>query len=441
MTRQTGSETQKWKAVPLLVVFLLAANIVFSQVGAEGAFSEKRTGAKFLPEADMPEVHLTSAADSFFFSRRIFHRFGLELRPDHIFPTNSFLRGENAGWSPINAGFSTHLKYSFQFHPHTMAGRIYREAYQGLGLAWYTFGEKEQIGNPLTFYLFQGARISRFSPRLSLNYEWNFGLSLGWEPYDYERNYYNVMTGSGANAYLNVDLYLSWMLSRRLDLTGGVTLSHFSNGNTKYPNAGLNTTGLSMGLTYNFNRKDFSFPDPVYQPAIPVFPRHVSYDLVLFGSWRRKGVVYGDGMIASPDAYTVAGFNFAPMYNFGYKFRAGVSLDGVYDGSANVYTTNHVRGTEQEFFKPSVSKQLALGVSGRAEYVMPYFTVGIGLGANVLHGGGDLEGYYQIVALKIEVTRNSFIHIGYTLKDFQDPNFLMLGVGFRLNNKYPPNGI
>ena len=25
------------------------------------------------------------------------------------------------------------------------------------------------------------------------------------------------------------------------------------------------------------------------------------------------------------------------MYNFGYKFRAGLSLDGIYDGSANVY--------------------------------------------------------------------------------------------------------
>ena len=26
------------------------------------------------------------------------------------------------------------------------------------------------------------------------------------------------------------------------------------------------------------------------------------------------------------------------MYNLGYKFRFGASLDGVYDGSANVYT-------------------------------------------------------------------------------------------------------
>ena len=109
-------------------------------------------------------------------------------------------------------------------------------------------------------------------------------------------------------------------------------------------------------------------------------------------------------------------------------------MDGVYDGSANVYSPD---GYGDEFLKPSAGKQLALGVSGRAEYVMPYFTVGIGLGTNVIHAGGDLKSFYQILALKIEVTRNSFLHIGYNLQDFHDPNYLMLGFGFRFNNKYP----
>ena len=94
-------------------------------------------------------------------------------------------------------------------------------------------------------------------------------------------------------------------------------------------------------------------------------------------------------------------------------------------------------GTEQPFYTPSLSKQLALGVSGRFEYVMPYFSVNLGLGVNVLHRGGDLRGVYQVLALKTDVTRNTFIHIGYCLQDFHDPNYLMLGIGFRFNNKYP----
>lgn len=380
---------------------------------------------------------VSARPDSFMVSPLLFHRIGMETRWDYVFPTNPFLRGDNYWRDPITSAMSVHLKYSFQFHPYSNAGRIYREAYQGVGLAGYTFGEKEQLGNPIAIYLFQGARISRFNCRLSLNYEWNFGLSFGWKPYDYEKNPYNIMIGSRLNAYLNMDLYLNWMLSNQFDLTGGLTLSHFSDGNTKFPNAGLNTTGINAGIVYNFDRRNYFRSDPIIKPLIPVFPRHTSYDLVFFGSWRRKGVVFGEEQVPSPDAYTVLGFNFAPMYNFGYKFRAGMSVDGVYDGSANVYTEDYITGTEQEFFKPSLARQLALGISGRAEYVMPYFTVGLGMGVNILHGGGDLKAFYQMVALKIEVTRSSFLHIGYNLKDFHDPNFLMLGFGFRFNNKYP----
>ena len=86
--------------------------------------------------------------------------------------------------------------------------------------------------------------------------------------------------------------------------------------------------------------------------------------------------------------------------------------------------------SRRKFLVPGIQNQLALGLSGRAEYVMPFFTIGVGLGTNVL-GRGNLRGLYQVFALKINVTRSSFLHIGYNLQDFQTPNYLMLGLGFR----------
>lgn len=56
---------------------------------------------------------------------------------------------------------------------------------------FYNFGGSRQLGNPVAFYLFQGARISSLAPWLSLHYEWNFGLSAGWKTYD---PYYNRPT-------------------------------------------------------------------------------------------------------------------------------------------------------------------------------------------------------------------------------------------------------
>ena len=382
---------------------------------------------------------LANKPDTFFFSKYYIHQFGVEFRPGYVFQTNSFLRGDNWRGKSIWSTSSIHLKYSFKLRPSSCEDYVYNGAYQGIGIARYSFGDKAELGTPTAFYLFQGARIAQFSPRLSLNYEWNFGISTGWHPYDFYLNPTNKIIGSKANAYLNVNFYLSWALCRELDLVSGFTLSHFSNGNTKFPNAGLNTVDAKVGLVYNFNRDSVPKRETVYPySSIPRFPKHISYDLTLFGSWRRKGVYLNeDTQVASPGSYSVFGFNFAPMYNLGYKIRVGGSLDGVYDGSANVYANDFIKGTDPEFLKPAFNRQIALGLSARAEYVMPYFTVGVGVGANMLHKGGDMKGSYQVLALKIKMTRDTYLHIGYNLKDFKNPNYLMLGLGFRFHNKYP----
>ena len=405
-----------WKVVFLLGLTLFLSNTISAQDNFSDQIQEEDT-------------------DTLSFSERFIHKFGLEIRPGYIVPTNAFLAGENYNWKPIKNSFATHLRYSFQSQPNSYSDRIYGGAYQGIGLVHYSFDNQKELGEPMALYLFQGARIAKIFNQLSLNYEWNFGLSAGWKPYDQNDNYYNISIGSKVNAYLNANFYLNWMVSPSFDLNSGISLTHFSNGNTKFPNLGLNIVGLKVGLAYNFNRKSNTLSRPLGQTPIPEFSRHISYDLVLFGSWRRKGVDLGNQQVPSPTAYPVFGFNFAPMYNLGYKVRVGVSLDGVYDGSANIYTEDYTTGTSQEFIRPSINEQLALGLSGRAEYIMPYFTVGIGLGTNVIHGGGDLKSCYQILALKTEISRNSYLHIGYSLHNFNSPNFLMLGIGYRFNNK------
>jgi hypothetical protein len=78
---------------------------------------------------------------------------------------------------------------------------------------------------------------------------------------------------------------------------------------------------------------------------------------------------------------------------------------------------------------------MALGLSARAEYVMPFFSINLGVGVNVLHKGGDMKSVYEMLSLKAEVTRNIYLHVGYKLQDFHMPNYLMLGIGLRFNNK------
>lgn len=409
------NKTPAWKITAFLIVMLSLSNTTYAQNFISTNYPE-----------DLPD---TTAS----FAQRFIHKIGIEGRTGYIFPTNPFLKGINYYGKELKNNYSGHLRYSFQFRPNTAADRAYTGAYQGIGVGYFDFGNQEELGNPTAVYLFQGGRIAQFSPRLSLNYEWNFGASFGWKPYSDYDNSANKVIGSKINAYLNAGIYLNWALSSKFDLMIGATGSHFSNGNTEYPNSGLNTIDWKIGLAYNFNRKADELIKTWQRPLIPLFPRHVSYDLTLFGSWRKKAVNVSGGQVPAPGSYSVYGFSFAPMYNIGYKYRAGVSLDGIYDTSANISTENN----GGDFKIPSAGKQMALGLSARGEFVMPYFTIGIGFGANMLHSGGDMKSFYQILALKVDFIRNSYLHVGYNLRDFHEPNYLMLGIGYRFNDKRP----
>lgn len=409
------NKIQAWKLLVFLGVLLLLPDKIYAQKWTSDYASE-------------------TTRDTVPFAQRIIHRLGVEGRMGYIFPTNPFLEGYNRSGKSISTTYSGHLKYSFQFRPHTAADQVYIGAYQGIGLGYFDFGNRQELGNPIALYVFQGGRLAQITPQLSLNYEWNFGASFGWKPYDEYENPQNKIIGSKTNAYLNASLNLNWAISPQFDLIVGATGTHFSNGNTGYPNSGLNTVDYKIGIVYNLNRRADELTQSWQRPIIPPFPRHVSYDLTLFGSWRKKAVDVSGGQVPAPGSYGVFGFSFAPMYNFGYKFRAGVALDGIYDHSANI---EQAYDGMNDFTSPAFKKQIALGLSARGEFVMPYFTIGIGLGANVLHSGGDLKSFYQILALKVDVSRNTYLHIGYNLREFHDPNYLMLGLGFRFNNRRP----
>ena len=143
-----------------------------------------------------------------------------------------------------------------------------------------------------------------------------------------------------------------------------------------------------------------------------------------------------------------------PMYNLNHWLNVGASLDMYYDHSANLKTDDLtvslfsdpeteetesseqkevvVVSTEDRLHAPSWYRQVTAGVSVRAEYVMPYFTVNFGIGHNFINAGSaHFKGFYEILALKIAFSQKMFLHIGYSLYDFQFPNNLMLGVGYR----------
>lgn len=218
------------------------------------------------------------------------HQIGFDIRPGYVVPTNSFLAGDNAQQKAIDQSLSLHLKYAFRaLSPNSCLGKLYPSAYQGIGVSYSTFSRPDELGNPVTVYVFQGAPLMQFSRRLSLDYEWNFGASFGWKKYDELYNQKNMAIGSEINAYINLGFFLNWQLHPQWKLAAGVDFTHFSNGNTHYPNGGLNAIGGRIGVVRTFDATDGA-AGAAGSKRLFIEP-HVSYDLVVYGATRKKDSV------------------------------------------------------------------------------------------------------------------------------------------------------
>lgn len=378
-----------------------------------------------------------AAADSA--SHKLIHKIGFDLRPGYVTPTSDFFKGNNAQQKRIRQSFSAHLKYAFQFGKDTYLGQLYPHAYQGIGIAYNTFFSTSELGNPVMLYAFQGSRIMQFSPRLSLDYEWNFGASFGWKKYDEIYNPYNKVIGAKVNAYINLGFLLNWQLHPQWNVVAGVDFTHYSNGNTHYPNGGINPIGGRIGVVYTLKEEESAFKSSSgrVRPDLLSVKPSISYDLMVYGATRTRGFIKDGIPFLVPGSFGIVGLNFSPMYRFNKYFRGGVSVDVQYDESANIkeYQVNGTHSGNVKFHRPPFQEQFAVGLSVRGELVMPIFSVNVGIGRNMICKGEDTEGFYQVLALKTFVTRHLFLHVGYQLSKFKDPNNLMLGVGYRFGGR------
>ena len=364
------------------------------------------------------------------------HSLSLDFRPSFAMSSykDDILRGildmEYAKKTTSTA--SLHLQYGFSFPSSSRQGRICPDAWQGIGASVSFMGNPKGIGTPVSVYAFQGAPIHRFSRRLSLYYEWNFGASFGWRPCDGEIAYSNLIVGSRVNAYINLGAGLKYRLSDSWSLMAGIDLTHYSNGNTSFPNPGVNLAGLRVGVETDLvnGREVSNLPVPTDGPSVS---RRPEFDLTLYASLRKRVYRGGDTPVLLNGRFAVAGLDFAPMWRITKNFRTGPSLDLQWDESTDL-RRHYVSGTVSDdihFTRPSFFRQVCAGLSGRAELVMPLFSVNVGIGYNLI-GPEETRASYQLANLKVRLTDSFFLNIGYQLLNFQKQNNLMLGLGYTL---------
>ncbi|MCH5241304.1 MAG: acyloxyacyl hydrolase [Muribaculaceae bacterium] len=338
----------------------------------------------------------------------------------------------------IHSAIPVNLKYSFSFtNPNVR--NYFPGGYQGISVGILNLGAMEpqglaiarhNIGYPILAYVFQGGPFLKFGKGLSLNYEWNFGASFGWKPWTEENKYFNLTVGSRVNAYLNLNLSLLWKLNEHTGLFGGLAVSHFSNGNTSFPNPGINSFGLRLGVVYTLNppvdEVSHIFNDTIKK-------KKLEYDISLWGASRKRVYRGGEEPVLLPGHFACAGISFAPMVHLNTWWRVGGSVDIQWDQSSDM-KRNYIEGTTTQdikFTNPNFFRQISLGVSAHGELQMPIFAVNVGMGYNII-APWENRNFYQNITLKTYLCSKLYLNVGYQLRNFYQQSSLMLGMGMTI---------
>ncbi len=215
-------------------------------------------------------------------------------------------------------------------------------------------------------------------------------------------------------------------------MTAGLDFSHYSNGNTSFPNPGVNMAGIRIGVTRSIGKEPKKVNDAVVFDNDSVKQRHkLQFDVTAYGAWRKRVYRGGENPVLLNGHFPVVGLDISPMWQIKKIFRAGGSVDFQWDQSTNL-KKYHAFGSESydiRFYRPPVLSQLCVGLSARAELVMPIFSVNLGIGYNII-GPEETRASYQLANLKVRFTDCLFLNVGYQLLNFQKQNNLMLGFGY-----------
>jgi hypothetical protein len=122
----------------------------------------------------------------------------------------------------------------------------------GIALFYNTFGNTQIYGEGFALYPYINFPIIR-SQLVALNYKVALGLAYATKPFDIETNPYNTVFGSHFNAFVGFGLNLDIRLTPQLSVNSGFALNHMSNGSTKKPNNGINTSTLTLGASWHMN--------------------------------------------------------------------------------------------------------------------------------------------------------------------------------------------
>ncbi|MCG2430320.1 acyloxyacyl hydrolase [Aequorivita xiaoshiensis] len=301
---------------------------------------------------------------------------------------------------------------------------VSRYGYPSYGIGIYSgfLSDAEVFGNPNAIYGFIKFPFSDPSRRNIFALETSFGLTYKLKPYDSETNPVNEAIGARAAVYFNIDFGFTYKWTRELDLLYGIDFTHFSNGSTYKPNAGLNLYGINFGLRYNYNAAQSTNEENLYS------------NNVLPARFRRPNSSALKKIRGSAISILIAGGTAQSEALKGTETLMGV-FSGIIDYEYQINEMHAVTGGFDIFYDNRLQNQTAsdrwsVGVHGGYDFRFYKFAVKMQFGT-YLGDNNDKGEFFMRPALRYNFSKRIFAQIGLKTLNGGAADYIEYGIGFR----------
>jgi hypothetical protein len=361
-----------------------------------------------------------------------FLRFGYQA--GKVLPTHEFLKGENATGQPIDYFQSFRLEYGWQTDGSAQWHHVFNFPTYGIGVYTVDFFDDVELGTPSAVYGFFDWPFKRYK-KSALSAEFGFGLAYDWQPFEPEDNPYNLVIGMGRSVYIDVGLKYTYQISDYFDLSGEISFSHFSNGSTQQPNAGVNLVAPRVNLAYNFGGRKI-LPAKKSLPEYTADERELTFSLT-YGSKSQVFEVKNfppsreqyDSL--KRDSFNV--FALIATYNkrFYYNSKVGLGAEVEYDQSLGV-EYKYVNGAKLKIDSDTKDK-IRAGVFAQYSLVINRLEGLVGIGYYVYgENPGSLPKIYQRLGAKYYVLKRLSLGVNLRFYDFSKADNMEFNIGYKI---------
>jgi hypothetical protein len=346
-----------------------------------------------------------------------------------IMPTNIFVRGSNAHSAIIDDYQSFALKLSTQTTGEHLWEQLCNYPSWGVSVNALDFFNSAEIGIPIAVHGFINAPIYRYN-RFALNYEFGFGITFNWKSFNPLTNKYNVAIGAGEAFMSDAGMNVSYELTDHIDLVGGASFSHFSNGAIKLPNFGINAIAPKISLKYNFYERP-----KFIKREVPKFTPHNEWVFSTFAGM--KNIIYDSMNVSLSEKYKGM---FFPIYGISalfnrqisYSSKIGIGMTVNYNESINaqVAVDNNklvdVDGKLLDGFQVSIYPSYEICADKISVVLQPAFYIIRKASKN------QSPVFHQRIMIKYHITDQIFA--GITLRDYSmHADFVEWTLGYRIS--------